>query len=508
MKGSIMFNKYIWDTYLKAGGKEISEKFELLINSEMTEKGAKSYVETVRALCASYCASKVNLNYYMQTLQRLFHDALGDGIIYECASVIDMPDDAEYTIESILNCLHNGINYDGTLRENEVFTEFCESIEYYSTFLFMVFPDAFIPYYFRCNFNVLSAIADEFDIELPPIPLKKDYEGRFYYYGEVCAALNDFRLKNNMSSYELCAFLYDFAPKYIGGVDSYIIDDLPEPKSAYFIGGDARDLFNTETLDEITAWQANPDTRVGDMMVMYRRTPVSAVESVWRSVSVGFNDPFFYYYRCTYISNCIPIRQIHLKDLQQDEVFKNVSIVRKNMQGINGIELLPSNYNHLMDMAGAEVPRLQYSVIDDDINFTCEKDVENELVKKLLKKLGYFDDDYVQQLKIRVGNHNYKLIPDFVILPIVSKGHYSASFLIEAKLSIPTLKELEEVKIQARSYAKQLGAKYSVIASKEKVWVTTPNDDYSQPIFEASWNEINNSDVFYELFKLIGKEKQ
>ena len=501
-----MLNRFIWDTYLKAGGQEISNNFESFINNEITKDRSKDYVDMIHKLWTFYCASPCNLNCYLKVLQYFFDDVLGDGITCGCAAVIDLPDDAEYSIESVLGCLHNGINYDGSLRENDIFVEFGEAIEYYSTFLFTVFPDAFVPYYFRCNFNVLTAIANEFGIELPPIPLKKDYARRFYYYGEVCAALQNFRIKNNLSPYELLAFLYDFAPKYLGGIDSYIIKDLPEPKSAYCIGGNANDAFNTASPNQITAWQTNPDTRAGDMMVMYRRTPVSAVDSVWRSVSVGFNDPFFYYYRCTYISNCTDVNQISQKQLQKDEIFKDLPIVRKNMQGINGVELLPSQYNHLMDLANADVPRLQYSEIDGDVTFINEKDVENKLVKELLKKLGYSADDYVQQLQIRVGNHNYKLIPDFVILPVVSSGHYSASFLIEAKLSIPTLSLLEETKIQARSYAKQLGAKYSVIASKEKVWITERSDDYSENIFVATWNEMNNSDIFYEIFKILGKK--
>ena len=74
----------------------------------------------------------------------------------------------------------------------------------------------FIIQYFKHNFNVLNLIADEFDIDLPSLPKRKDYEGRFDYYGKICKVLHNFRIKNNMSTYELCAFLYDFAPKYIG----------------------------------------------------------------------------------------------------------------------------------------------------------------------------------------------------------------------------------------------------------------------------------------------------
>ena len=49
----------------------------------------------------------------------------------------------------------------------------------------------------------------------------------------------------------------------------------------------------------------------------------------------------------------------------------------------------------------------------------------------------------------------------------MSKGHQSADFLIEAKLSIPSNKILEEVKTQARGYANLPKAKYSIIAAKD-----------------------------------------
>ena len=97
------------------------------------------------------------------------------------------------------------------------------------------------------------------------------------------------------------------------------------------------------------------------------------------------------------------------------------------------------------------------------------------------------------------------MIPDFALLPVTARGHQSAFALIEAKHSIPNQKEMEEVRIQARSYARQLNVKYSVIASKDKVWVYTPDDDFTNAIFCVSWGELNNADTFSHLLKLIGK---
>ncbi|MBP3663673.1 MAG: hypothetical protein J6J03_00780, partial [Tyzzerella sp.] len=388
-----------------------------------------------------------------------------------------------------------------------IFEWFTNSIAYFSTQLSIELSGVFVPYYFKCNFNIFERIAQEFDIPLPEIPSKKDYKGRFFYYGEICAALYEFREQHNMSPYELCAFLYDFAPKYVGGAGSYIIQELPEPKSAYFIGGSKDDCFLTDNPEEIACWQCNPDTMAGDMIVMYLRSPVSAIDSVWRSVSVGFNDPFFYYYRCTYISRPCKIRRVSQKEFGQDPVFRELPIVKKNMQGINGVELYPSVYNHLLDLVKSDLPRFAFVENSENLSLSREKDVENQLIKPFLAQLGYSEADYRQQLYIEIGNHNHALIPDFVIHPNVSKGHQSAAYLIEAKYSIATTKLLEEAKTQARGYAKLLDAQYSVIASKEGIWITSREDDYSKNVLSFSWFALQNVDNFHMVFALLGKGK-
>lgn len=500
-----MFNDYMWQTYLNAGGKNVVEAFQGLCEAEYSSELVSNYQTLIKSLHSSYCVDKAGVDYLASILKDLFDHLSDEGIVSECVPVTELPEE-RLTLKQTTRTLYNGIKKEFQGDDQVVFAHFSEIIEYYTTFLYIWVPNLFIPYYFRWNFNVLEKIALEFDIDLPPVPIKKNYKGRFFYYRDICESLFTFRNAHNMSPYELCAFLYDFAPKYIGGIDSYVIKDLPEPKSAFFIGGSKDDVFLAEEADTITCWQCSQDTRAGDMIVMYLRTPISAVDSVWRSVSIGFNDPFFYYYRCTYIANPVAIKRITQKQLQQDRVFKALPIVRKNMQGINGVELKPSEYNHLMDLAKADVPRLEFVVADDNQEFVNEKDVENKLIKPLIAKLGYSEEEYVQQLYIEIGNHNHALIPDFVLLPVKARGRQSAFALIEAKHSIPNQKAMEAVRIQARSYAVQLKAKYSVIASKDKVWVSSPDDDFTSDIFEATWAELNNADTFSALFKLIGRK--
>lgn len=496
-----MFNDYMWQTYLNAGGEDLVAFFE----KNMTKAYSKEYAKRIFQLHKAYCPSSfINKDCRMQLLE-LFQDARSEDFCSACYRILDLEEDDEYSIFDLVEMLYDEIKMINGFSDSQTLEEFVNGMAYYTTFIFILYPEISAPYYYECNFNVLEKIANEFGFELPELPVKKDYKGRFFYYAKLCEVFYDFRVRNKMSPYEFCAFLYDFAPKYIGGIDSYIIKDLPPAKGAYLIGGTKDDAFLSDDDDYITAWQCNPETLAGDNIVMYLKSPISAIDSVWRSVSVGFNDPFFYYYRCTYIAHPKKIKRVTLKTMERDKVFRELPIVRKNMQGLNGVELYPSAYNHLLDISKTDLPKLEFWENEDTIDLLREKDVENKLVKPFLTKLGYSEDDYVQQLYIEIGNQNHALIPDFVVNPRVSKGHHAAEFLIEAKYSVKSEKDFEKYKTQARSYANQLKAKYSAIASKEGIWISSETDDFSRDFIVLSWNELNDDDNFYRVFKLLGK---
>ena len=502
-----MVNKYIWELYLKAGGNETVEFFRRNLLEELTDQYAGKIADMQRVYCACTSVSEDT----KQSLQLLYDDEtarqpdISNGA-KESDEVIGSAETSSEGIDIIYQHWYQHCLSEAEGNAKELFLWFCLNLSDLSTAFTLDYPELFAPYYFFANYNVFSAIADVFDIHLPPIPKKSDYKARTWHYANICKALQDFREENGMSLPELCAFLYDFAPQYIGGTSSYIIEDLPEPRSAYFIGGAGNnsDAVAEDDPDMVSFWQCNPGTRAGDMIVMYLRAPISAVSSIWRSQSVGFIDPFFFYYRCTYIGKPVKIKRMSIKELKADPVLGKMPIVLQNMQGINGIELKPSEFNRMIDLTEGTVPRLEYVLESTDDSFENEKAVEEKLIKPLIKRLGYSEDDYVQQLYIEIGNHNHALIPDFVLYPSSSQGHYSGFTVIEAKRSITGKKQLEETKTQVRSYAKLLGVSYAAVASKEKVWVMSVKDDYSEAIFEASWDELADADVFYSLNRLIG----
>ncbi|SKB83943.1 Type I restriction enzyme R protein N terminus (HSDR_N) [Lachnospiraceae bacterium] len=495
-----MLNQYIWGLYKKSEGSKVIDVF----HEGLYDRFSDEYIDMIHNLYGFYCANPEYVDVVRNDLRELKQNIRYNSSYEQTEKEIDLYIDGE----DINKCFESFYDEVFQLNEQSTFQAFINSMEYSTTLLSIYYPGLFIPYYFMCNYNVITKIAEAFDIDLPEIPPKANHKARMWHYVELCKSLNAFRKENNLSLSELCAFLYDFAPQYIGGKKSYIVDDLPEPRSAFFIGGGGKneDSVAEEDADSITRWQCNPDTRVGDMIVMYLRTPISAISSIWRARSVGFIDPFFWYYRCTYIGNPVKVKRIPIDKIKKDRVLKKMPIVKKNMQGINGVELKPSDYNYIVEKTKADVLKLENSFEVDSEEFPNEKAVEDKLIKPLIKKLGYEESEYKQQLYIEIGNHNYALIPDFVLSPATSKGHYSGYAIIEAKRSITSEKQMEETKTQARSYAKILGAKYSSIASQEGIWVTSSRDDYTKDVFSASWEELKNEDTLFELRKRIGNE--
>ena len=501
-----MINEYVWKLYLASEGNKVVSLFEQSLAVPLPSE----YIEEIERLTRYYCAAGTAIDREkFAEISKIFADEIlnNEDDSQENDDSWSSEFEDETSCEEIEEIFYEQFDYDvgEPASEKERFSFFSDNIEWYTTYLMVLYPGLFVPYYFFGHYNVLSLIADAFSIKLPKIPKKTDYKGRVKHYVEICKVLYEFRKENNLSFCELCAFLYDFAPHYIGGIDSYIITDLPAPRSAYFVGGGGKngDQLAEDDPEKVSYWQCNPDTRAGDMIVMYLRTPISSISSVWRSLSVGFIDPFFYYYRCTFIGRPIKIPRISIDEIKKDTILGKMPIVAGNMQGINGVELKPSEYNYIIEKSRMDIIKLEYSAAKNEGSYANEREVEEKLIKPILSRLGYSETEYVRQMYIVIGNHNHALIPDFVIYPVSSGGHYSGYAIIEAKRSIKNEKALNEAKLQARSYAKLLGAKYSIIASQEKLWVTSNEDDYTNTIFEQSWEALSDADVFFGLRKIL-----
>ncbi len=80
-------------------------------------------------------------------------------------------------------------------------------------------------------------------------------------------------------------------------------------------------------------------------------------------------------------------------------------------------------------------------------------------------------------------------------------------FIARCLSGMLAISKLKTASIILLCYAKILGARFSVIASKENVWITAFGDDYDRCVFEEIWKSLSDTDVFYRLQKLTGKRQ-
>ncbi|MFJ1262066.1 restriction endonuclease subunit R [Capnocytophaga canis] len=368
----------------------------------------------------------------------------------------------------------------------------------------------YVPYLFQLNFAKLQKIADTFDVELPRVPLRKNKRERAEYYLEFCRIWKEFAKSNQLTIFELCAFLYDFAPKYIGDEETQV---LPEPTNIWLCGGSKGDYQDLISAKKGTTyfWQGNQDTQKGDIIVMYCLSPRSSIEFIARATNNGIRDPFFHYYGSITLGHIQRIEPLTLAEIKSDEHLKQIPIVRKNFQGVNGTRLNNDDYKYILELLakkGQEISMLpQLSSVNFSPNESCknEREVEIQIVEPFLKEIGYSENEWIRQLPVRMGRgeRNY---PDYAFFAETKKGYESAKMLLETKFFIKSNAELEETFQQAHSYALRLNAKKIVVCDKDYLWIHTKRNGYFDrtKYIKYNWQEIKNPDIFNKIKKEIG----
>lgn len=395
--------------------------------------------------------------------------------------------------------------------------DFLHIIPTISTWLFRKYPDFYIPYYYKGKFQLLTQIADCFDFDLPPVPLKKSKQDRIQYYWKLCETFRAFHIENEITSIEFCAFLYDFAPNYLKQ-NKIVETELPKPTQVWLVGGDqsGKDftILDNYKDGESLFWQGNIDSKRGDIVIMYCLAPRSCIHSIWRVDKDGIADPFFHYYSSIYISHGIKVSPISIQELKTDVYFGNHPLVRKNFQGVNGYPFTSNDYERLLDLIekkGTELnilPQVYSPVFEHNTSLKTERDVEISIIEPFLKELGYSEENWVRQLTVRMGRGE-RNFPDYAFLSKEEKGYEIANMLIEAKLWIRNNKELEDTFKQVYSYGLRLSAKIIVIADKQAIWIyERHNDSFDRTKYiKKFWKELEQPDIFNRIKKSIGKIK-
>lgn len=250
----------------------------------------------------------------------------------------------------------------------------------------------------------------------------------------------------------------------------------------------------------------------GDIGLLYHWAPDSCYTSIWRAISFGFYDPLGIHDRYVCYGNPIQIPHVTFSDLKEDAVFSKTTLVKQNMLRMDGAPMLPSEYMHLLEMAREKgsvpdnVPIFELHSKIEHGDLLLEHDVEIQLLEPLLLRLGWKHENWCRQMPVRIGRGISKY-PDYVINPVYTKYNERGDIVLEAKLTIPNKKQVEHDRGQANSYAKLLGAQAYVLVSKEGIWIAEKDDGFKN-LKSYTWKELEDGDVFTEVFNMIGNKKK
>lgn len=388
-----------------------------------------------------------------------------------------------------------------------------------STYLYTSINSFYKPLIYQSRFDIIQHNCDVLGIELPDIPHTNDYSTYMMYYYDMCVAFDKFQKENNLTDEEFCACLYDYAETL--GEEEKVDTELPRPTNIWFVGASKTDMqrYKDGALNEdVQIWQCNERTRRGDIIVLYALSPYSCIHSIWRAKSGGFFNPFDFYQNRTTICNCHEIPTVSFKELKEHPYFMNLPIVRKNLQGINGVELTATDYQELLkllQLKGSNISHLpQLTKITDWVKPEItkgnpEQQVEEKLLIPVLEKLGYVPADWSRQLEQKAGR-GLKAIPDFVFLPHGELHMHNAPLVIEAKYDMSSSKEYDKAFRQGLSYARMLRSDVMGICDQSRLVLyritNLGSADKTKPIYEAQWAVINTDvEIFNRLQKIIGK---
>ena len=377
--------------------------------------------------------------------------------------------------------------------------------------LYAISPKFFFPNLFVMNIIALQKFFDKYSLELPKIPSRTDWKGRCMYYMEICKIVYQFRIDNELSPAELCALMFEYAQGHVDVKE----EALPEPSQAWLIGGTSGD-------GEINAnyrfWQANPDTKRGDILIHYEKHPIKAITAVWRAEENGIVDPLFYYYSNTYAGHKIDVPHITLDELKNDEFFRNPlspvgKLINKNFQGVNGWTVSGEDYKHFLDLWKAKgydtskLPKLYAPELPDGVIIVHENDVSNKLLRPTLNSMGWKEGvDYKPEVHFKAGRGSAKR-PDFCLHVTGEGDDLEAKVIFECKLYMKNGKEIEANFTQGRSYAKWGNAQVLVLCDKVQILVyERHNGSFDRNKFKKFyWKEVmgGNPDKYNELKRLL-----
>ena len=517
-----------WDLYKSSdSGKKVIETFdvipvlEALEKKELTEGMLYNWLKDIFVFARSKAPELYPKSYKVNYTERFAAEVMAAlNNIHGDLSMFDSEIPSRESFEKFVDSLYlSYTNKEGKeivyVRQNK-YREKSSYMQVISMALYFQSP-FFLPMLLYGRFDIIQSSCARLGIVMPVLPHMSQYRDFLLYYYDLCKSIYDWRIEQELNEAEMCACLYDYAPRY--NVASNKETELPNPTNIWFVGADKGDFKTIDNLEDPTPhiFLCNDRVLKGDIAVLYCRTPRKYIHSIWRANCDGIFNPFDNYTTRTFLVNGIRVPEITLDELHTHPYFKEKPYVRKNLQGIGRIEIPADDYDVLLDwieQKGGDksvLPKLYEGTWEDTFEIKLEHDVETQIVEKFLKDLGYEGKkiDWDTQVKYKKGRGQSE-IPDYVVLPQGEELHIHSPLIIEVKKHMKTSKLRAENFSQAYSYARSIFAKYLAICDKVRFILYERNEegcyDQSHPIFDEQWAKIyKDPATFAEIKKLIGK---
>lgn len=518
--------KMNWNNYKNSdSGKEAIKAFDKLLEQDVT-------FDDLYDLACHY-----NLEYFKNSGLKFKTDAINCLAYYEeqvyaiIAQIKDLEKDGNYLDYKWLSCRLLAESEDTDISDipQIEFKKILSSNLFLSLILSKYFPEYYIPNLFVMQFVYLKRIAEKYEIELPQIPNRSDYRGRWLYYNDMCLAINNFAIENDIQSQsELCAFLYDYEKKIIDEeMEEEFNKPIPKvPEQAWILVGNYGE---GEKNMKHGFWQANELTCKGDIMLFYEKSPVKKLNSVWIALEDGVVDPFFHYYSHTYIGQKIEIpedKAITFEDFKNSEYFKNRpkegNFVSKNFQDVSGWAVTSEDFAEIKKMLETKgfdtsaLPSLYEPKVMAGVDIVHESDVSWKLLVPRLEEMGWkYKEDFLDEVEFPAGRgttgHQMEKRPDFCLHLKGGERDKEAQVVIEVKLNMKNNQEIQENYNQGVSYAKWGNARVLVICDKNQIRVYERNKKnqfvpFDTPTARFRWEDMQNLEKFNELKHLLSKE--
>ena len=345
-------------------------------------------------------------------------------------------------------------------------------------------PEAVFPISSALRYDQLAHILSGLGVELPSEPS----EHTVWRVIDLSSALNDFATENQLEPWQLWATVYDFGPAYL----------LPD-ESTYPQGHSPRIWItaagaeNFARLDQHTeksreVWSINREAKRGDIALMYCTRPRSALVAIYRCGSDAYEDPFWEPWgnsRWAELRDRLTIPALSLKEMKQDPVLKDWSLVKTQFQGMLQHRVPDTIWTRIKELIGEKDPEMGRTLQDyaasaqgirtlptSDSKLT-ELDFENQGIVPLLEVLGWKSDKTLHrqyEMRIKVGSgFPRRVFADFVGFADSSESR--ALLIVENKRQIRSDRHLSDAVEQCESYAGKLRCPRFVVAAPQGVWV-------------------------------------